>query len=199
VNLRLGKQENLPDDVHTVGAEWSECGRYRYALWRIWGEPGEAAAAFIGMNPSSADEHHDDATARKCGQYARRWGYAGMLMLNLWAIRGTDPEEALRGDVDPVGPENNGWIVAYAEDGCLTYPDEAMATPVGEHPIGLFVAAWGTRGTMNDRGEHVAKRIAHWQDIYCLGTTKHGHPKHPARLANDKEPVLYRNKAEGAA
>jgi len=196
---RLGKQESLPDDVHTVGAEFSDCGQYRYALWRIWGAPGDAIAAFIGMNPSSATADADDTTVRQCGKYARRWGYSGLLMLNIWAIRGTDPAEALRGDVDPVGPENNGWIVAYAEDGWLTYPDEAGAAPAGEHRIGLFVAAWGAQGAMNNRGEQVARRITHWRNLYCLGTTKGGHPWHPSRKRDDLEPMLYRRKTGGTA
>jgi hypothetical protein len=154
----------------------------------------EPIAAFIGMNPSSADENHDDATVRQCRLYAERWGYAGLLMLNIWAIRGTDPEEALRGDVDPVGPWNNGWIVAYAEDGALRAKHDTYLQSDVQHPIGIFVAAWGARGAMNDRGEKVARHITHWRDLYCLGTTKEGHPKHPSRKSLDLEPVLYRQR-----
>lgn len=196
---RLGKQEQLPSDVHTVGAEFSDCGLYRYALWRIWGAPGGPIAAFIGMNPSSADAHHDDATVRKCGQYARRWGYAGMLMINLWAIRGTDPEEALRGDMDPVGPKNDAWLEEFAETSML----DAGQFGLDWCPIGIFVAAWGNQGAraLNGapRGAVVAEMLTRHQDLCCLGITKAGQPKHPARISNDLEPVLYRRRKEAKA
>ncbi|MGL4574986.1 MAG: DUF1643 domain-containing protein, partial [Burkholderiaceae bacterium] len=40
-------------DQGRSGAEMSECGLYRYSLWRRWS--GEPAAVFIGLNPSTAD------------------------------------------------------------------------------------------------------------------------------------------------
>src|SRR4051812_29172166 len=73
------------------GAELSPCRRYRYELWRKWDE-GEVCC-FIGLNPSTADETTDDATIRKCRKYAKRWGFAGMLMLNVFAFRATNPAD----------------------------------------------------------------------------------------------------------
>ena len=62
--------------------------------------------AFIGLNPSTADETVNDPTVTRCMGYARRWGYSGMIMLNLFAYRATDPQEMKR-QADPVGPAND--------------------------------------------------------------------------------------------
>ena len=183
---RLGNHYPLPKYVHTVGAEWSPCLRYRYALWRLWGDdPRATIACFIGMNPSSADEHHDDPTVRKCRGYAERWGYAGLLMLNAWAIRGTDPAEALQADQEPIGPDNDAWIADFAHRGHLPLEHGDRA------PINLFVAAWGNPGTQQGRGAAVTQLVTRHRPLHALGTTQAGQPKHPSRLAYATALTLY--------
>jgi hypothetical protein len=80
----------------------SECGRYRYVLTRTW-DHDLAACAFIGLNPSTADAHEDDPTIRRCIRFARDWGHGGLIMLNLFAWRSTDPRGLLDA-IFPVGP-----------------------------------------------------------------------------------------------
>lgn len=41
------------------GAVISDCGRYRYALWRMW-DNRLPSVLFIGLNPSTADATKDD-------------------------------------------------------------------------------------------------------------------------------------------
>lgn len=189
---RLGRKHRLPENVHTVGAVWSPCGRYRYALWRVWGEPGDPIAAFIGMNPSSADAHHDDATVQRCRGFAWRWSYAGLLMLNAWGIRGTDPEEALAEGQDPIGADNDDLIARHADRGILALSESTEA------PIGLWVAAWGNQGARQGRGEAVAGIVAQSRYVYCLGRTKSGHPRHPSRIGYDTALELFKRGGRGA-
>lgn len=66
---------------------------YRYHLWRRLKREGCGSVAFIGLNPSTADEQKDDPTVRRCIGFARAWGYDRVEMLNLFAFRAKDPRE----------------------------------------------------------------------------------------------------------
>jgi hypothetical protein len=90
------------------GAVFSQCGGYRYLLWRMHHPRGRLLG--VGMlNPSTADEHRNDPTIARCHRLAREMGYPGLLIWNLFALRATDPAE-LRKSRDPIGPENDSAI-----------------------------------------------------------------------------------------
>jgi hypothetical protein len=106
------------------GAVFSECRTYRYMLWRRWKEDKQVTGfgpdaiefdspshmvAFIGLNPSTADETQDDPTIRRCIGFAKSWGFRGMMMLNLFAFRATDPKD-MKAAADPIGPDNDRHI-----------------------------------------------------------------------------------------
>src|SRR3954454_15761859 len=93
----------------------SACGRYRYLLSRQVG-PGLRTATFIMLNPSTADATNDDPTIRRCIGFARQWGCGRLAVLNLFAVRATDPAEMKRAD-DPVGPENRDWFDRHLLEG----------------------------------------------------------------------------------
>lgn len=81
-------------------AEFSPCCTYRYELVRSWGtwateKPMETFCAFVGLNPSTADEAHNDPTVRRCILFAQSWGYTSMVMLNLNPFRATKPQDML--------------------------------------------------------------------------------------------------------
>ena len=42
-------------------------------------------------NEATADESRDDPTIRRCIGFARRWGFARLVVLNLFAFRATRP------------------------------------------------------------------------------------------------------------
>lgn len=60
----------------------SDDRKYRYVLSRNWDET-KPTVLFIGLNPSIADESEDDPTIRRCINFAKDWGYGGILMTNL--------------------------------------------------------------------------------------------------------------------
>ncbi len=144
------------------GAQLSECRTWRYVLWRIW-DPTKDPVNFYGLNPSTADETTDDATIRRCVGFAKLWGYGGIYMLNLFAFRATQPAD-MKAAADPVGPDNDRLLRAYHNTSARS------------------VACWGTHGTFQNRDKVVTELLG---DLYCLGTTKDGHPKHPLRLRAD--------------
>ncbi|MBW2342530.1 MAG: DUF1643 domain-containing protein [Deltaproteobacteria bacterium] len=153
------------------GAEFSPDRVYRYSLWRFWSKDS-AYAAFVGLNPSTADEHKDDPTIRRCIRYAKDWGYSGVIMLNLFAYRSTDPKRLYTVD-DPIGPDNDFHIRSASSKAQVT------------------VAAWGNHGDYLDRAATVIHLLKAPQ---CLGVTKAGSPRHPLYLKKDLKPVPYINR-----
>lgn len=134
-------------------------GRYRYALTRIW-DPGAARVCFCLLNPSTADATTDDPTLRRCLGFARDWGFGGVEIVNLFALRATDPR-LLRRTPDPVGPRNDAAIVRAARR------------------ADLIVAAWGNHGALRSRAEAVRALLSPIATVHALGITKMGHPRHP--------------------
>jgi hypothetical protein len=143
----------------------SSCGRYRYLLSREW-EPMGAACTFIMLNPSTADGTLDDPTIRRCIGFAKAWRYGGMSVVNLFALRATDPRDLSRWSRDnSVGPLNDKFI------------DETIAATRG-----VIVAAWGAGGHLYGRAQEVVDR--HRGRLMRLGTpTLNGSPKHPLYLS----------------
>lgn len=102
-----------PLDMRLVrrSAILSPDGRYRYLLRRDWRDTEGEPLVFVMLNPSTADSESDDPTVRKCCGFASRAGYPGMVVVNLYAIRATNPAE-LRGKPHMliVGSENPKYL-----------------------------------------------------------------------------------------
>ncbi len=147
-------------------ATLSACRRYRYVLIRCWDESLPQLIA-IGLNPSKADESTNDNTVRKLIVLAKRWGYGRLVLLNLFAWRSTD-RSAIATAPDPVGPENDAALERYCTPGRKV------------------LVAWGNDGWRLARDQKVLHRLqAIGCDVWSLGVTKEGRPKHCLYLAND--------------
>ena len=151
------------------GADISPCGRYRYSLWCTWG-PG-AWVNFCCLNPSKADAKLNDPSFTRMMNFARAWGFDGVIVTNLFAYRATDPRD-MKAAVDPVGPDN----------------DEHLKTAYGV--AALTVAAWGAHGTHRGRDAEVRALLP---GLHCLRLTKDGHPGHPLYLPASLRPVEWVN------
>ncbi len=139
-------------------------GPYRYLLWRAWNAK-LPRLLWILLNPSTADECVDDPTLRRVLGFSRSYGFGGLEVVNLFALRSPHPR-ALTQVVDPVGPENDMYI------------REAVGR------ASKIVAAWGSFGTLYRRGHSILAQID--CPIYCLGITKNGSPRHPLYLRHDR-------------
>lgn len=144
-----------------MGAKISACGKYRYRLTRGEGR----LLGFVMLNPSTADADTDDPTIRRCVAFARRDGYDGIDVANLYALRATDPA-ALKTATDPTGGENDHALTLLA---CS---------------CDVIVCAWGTKALMPSHvhwacGILSAERAGRRAQLVCLGTNKDGSPKHP--------------------
>lgn len=153
------------------GATIDPSGTYRYSLWRKWDEDNLTMLRWVLLNPSTADAEQDDPTIRRCIGYAKSWGFGGMVVLNLFALRATDPKELKRTMRDPIGPDNDKWI------------DDVMLK-------GTFaVAGWGAGGALGGRGAAMHRL---YPEMRCLGLTKDGHPRHPLYLPKTLCPEPWR-------
>jgi len=149
----------------TSSALFSTDRRYRYWLLRTW-ESGQPRVAFVGLNPSTATETEDDPTIRRCIGFAQRWGFGGLLMLNLYGWRATQParmwEHHKRGG-DIIGGEKN-YVVS-------------LQHYVEHFGVEQTIAAWG-----NDKlGRERAFRSSGWK-LDCLKKNTNGAPGHPLYL-----------------
>jgi len=152
-------------------AAFSQCRKYRYTLWRLWGGLFSSGyAMFVGLNPSTADETNDDPTVRRCIRYARDWGYAGLCMTNIFAYRATLPDD-MKEVIDPVGPDNNRALI-----------------DVSRHAK-IVIAAWGVHGSHLGRDEEIRKMIP---ELYYLKLTKEGFPGHPLYLSKTLKPTSWK-------
>jgi hypothetical protein len=159
------------------GALLSECGLYRYRLWRRWG-PG-CNVAFVMLNPSTADGEVDDPTIRRCMGLARSWGFDGIEVVNLYALRTTKPKHLLD-HPDPEGPGNVGaWKAAGLMPGMRT-----------------MVAAWGAGCRLGGLPGSQAFWTVAPTGYKCLGITKGGDPRHPLSVRGDAPLVAFTHEAE---
>ena len=150
------------------GGRWavfSACEQYRYVLGRSLGHSGWSRCVFVMLNPSTADELHDDPTIRKCIKLACSWGHDSLRVVNLFAYRSADPR-ALRDVACPSGPLNGSYL---ADE--LTHARR-------------IVCAWGNGGGL--KIDSAVQRFLAWvrsgenpPQLCHLGITAHGQPKHP--------------------
>lgn len=155
----------------------SECGKYRYSLIRVWDE-SKPCVLFIMLNPSTADAENDDPTIRRCIGFAESWGYGGLYVVNLFALRATNPQELLSAPF-VVGVDNERWFRR------LSYLAH------------LVICAWGNGrivDQLQQRLDHNWKPLS-WIDqtkaLHYLELAKDGTPKHPLYLRSDLQPVPF--------
>jgi hypothetical protein len=161
--MKLPLRTTLVDDAH-----FSADGSYRYWLTRAWAP--SPWLNFICLNPSTADSKTDDATVRKLRAFARRWGFGGFCLTNLFAYRATHAND-LRAAPDPVGPDNDRWLVKVASE------------------ASTIVVAWGA-APQRERAQRVLMllesiRSQSQAGLWCLSLTRGGHPRHPLYLPGD--------------
>lgn len=156
-------------DGSVAGCVLSECGAYRYALWRIW-EPAKPRWMMALLNPSTATEEVSDPTITRCIARAQHGGAGGLVVVNAGAIRETDSEKACKA-ADPIGPHNSDWTRALIPS------------------CSLHIAGWGPKAARFG-GDRMMLRV--FQELgvqlFALKKNKDGSPAHPLYLPYSCEP-----------
>ena len=157
----------------TAGATFSKCRSYRYNLYRRWSSA--PAALFVMLNPSTADEIENDPTIERCQRRALDMGYGGIAVVNLFALRATDPRVLYRA-TDPVGPDNDVAIVTTAK------------------VAGIVICGWEMHGHLHGRGEHVLALLVNEACVtpHALRLNADRTPCHPLYLPYNAKPFPLR-------
>lgn len=154
------------------GAHFSPDGQYRYSLWRIWNKQLPLLGVTL-LNPSTATAETDDPTVHRQGERARHLGFGGLIVTNIFAFRSTDPEKLYEVS-DPVGPENDGWIVQEMKR-CQ-----------------LQICGWGKHGAYRGRGVEVCRMLGAVGIVpHALHVNGDGSPAHPLYLPYHIKPFAY--------
>jgi hypothetical protein len=127
--------------------------------------------AWIGLNPSTADEITLDQTLAAVCRYSRKWGFTEVVMLNLFAFRATDPRD-LKLATDPIGPDNDKHLLA------------------GICAVDRVIACWGDHGRFLGRDRQVSELLG--VSFECLLRNRTGTPHHPLYLRSRIKPKRFR-------
>lgn len=140
------------------GATFSECRKYRYALWRIW-DKSKPWVMFIGLNPSTANEVESDPTIKSVCRIAKNNGYGGVYMMNCFPYVSTDPaklKDGLTLETNTKNVDKLKEIGARCKD---------------------VVFAWGN---FKEVDEYISGLLSYlFPKAKALHVNKNGSPKHP--------------------
>lgn len=155
----------------------SECGRFRYVLRRVWDRTKPILVVCM-LNPSTADANKNDPTILQLIWFAKNWGYGGIHIVNLFALRTSKPQELLA-HKDRQGPQNAEYLHA-----AMLIVKMAAQTPPA------MLVAWGNGGDLDQRHEwftHEATQV-YGLTLICLGETQNCSPKHPMARGKHRIP-----------
>jgi hypothetical protein len=171
----LTQPNAMPAKYLESTAVFSLCKLYRYVLTRTW-HLDRPTVVFCMLNPSTADAEQPDPTITRCLNFADTWGYGRLVVVNIFALRSTDPE-GLRRATDPVGPENDRHLF------------EQTAGNVTICAWGATCSKWKSPRIMERPA--VATRAMQGALLHSLRLTKDGHPCHPLYLPGNLTPIIY--------
>ncbi len=170
---RTGEKIVIAKGNESAGAVFSDCDRYRYRLWRVW-NASKPKLCFVMLNPSTATHEVLDPTVTRCQKRAETLGYGGLDVVNIFALRSTDPQKLYEVG-DPYGRYNASEIFK-AVDGSQ-----------------IAICAWGTHGKFMGTGNGIKSFLQHYfpNKTHYLKLNSDGTPAHPLYLPYSLRPVLW--------
>lgn len=171
--------ENAPTLIEQAWALFCPMGCHRYGLGRIW-NPSRSVIVWVMLNPSTADAFRLDPTVSRCRRRAESWMAGGIVVLNAFGLRSTDPD-VLRDHGDPVGCDNDAVI-------------RWLLGPDGPYTVARVILGWGADNTLVKTGRGAAMlTLLRELDVRpaCLKVTKGGHPQHPLYVGYRHQPVPF--------
>lgn len=159
------------DDWVSTAVFGGENNIYRYRLSRIW-DKTLPKLLFSMLNPSKATAERSDPTVTRCIGFAAMLGFGGLEVVNIFALRSTDPE-ALYDHWEPVGADNDDHIIEARRE------------------CGMVICAWGKHGVLQDRGAKVHRLLKELGPVHCLKLNRDGSPGHPLYIPAVTKPFEF--------
>ena len=150
----------------------SNCNKYRYELHREW-DKKKGKVLFIMLNPSTACGVSDDLTTIRCINFAKKWGYGGLMIGNIYPFRAKRPKD-LRKWANNCGKEE--YKALFENMDCVR--DMAVDAEI-------IVCAWGCNYPGIPKWIDEMNYGLHYLELCKDGLT----PKHPlGNLSKDLKP-----------
>jgi len=149
-------------NITNSGSEFSECRKYRYALWRIW-DLSRPLVMFVGLNPSTANETTNDPTIRSVIRIAKANGYGGVYMMNCFPLVSTDPAK-------------------LEVNGDMEFNDHRLKKVA--RLCNAVIFAWGSFSIVKDTGRDKVL-TGMFPNAFALAINQNGSPKHPLYCRTD--------------
>ena len=162
--------------MNTKSAIISDCGKYRYELHREW-DKDKGKVLFIMLNPSTANAIHDDLTTIRCINFAKKWGYGGIMIGNIYPFRAKRPKDLRK------------WLKDKEVDHEYVKYDNRNYIQNMINQCELTVCAWGC----NHPG--IPEMLEYTSGLHYLELCDDGiTPKHPlGNLSKDLVPIGFTN------
>ena len=150
----------------------SKCSTYRYKLTRSW-DRTKGYVLFIMLNPSTADDREDDLTTIRCINFAKHWGYGGIMIGNLYPFRAKRPKDLKK------------WLKTSRKSSLIAMDNNYSYVGDMAYQADFVVCAWGCNHPgVPDWIEELGVPL-HYLELCKDGIT----PKHPlGNLCKDLNP-----------
>jgi hypothetical protein len=178
-------------------AVFSKDRMYRHRLDRWWAD--QPRALICMANPSKAGADENDPTVHSIIRLVRSWyGCGGFTVVNYEPVIATDPNAMRTWQAGMARIDPEGLARVRAENLLLINRLSADAW--------IRIVAWGDIVPWPSKHsmDVLQAMSMNWtQDLYSLGLTKGGNPKHPlargkSRIPDGQQPMLWRRYAEAA-
>ena len=128
------------------------------------------------LNPSTADANNNDLTTIRCMNFAKKWGYGGIMIGNIYPFRAKRPKDLIK------------WIETDKDAAFETTVINRVHVKKMVQQADMIVCAWGC----NHPG--IPEWVEELGDLFYLELCKDDiTPKHPlGNISKDAIPTSYK-------
>ncbi|MGO4889569.1 DUF1643 domain-containing protein [Anaerobacillus sp. MEB173] len=142
----------------------------RYLLNCSW-DAGKPSVTYIMFNPSEGNELVADATLRRSANFAKRWGYGSMNVVNLFSQISKNPKDVAIPSLSEKVRNERYIMKAVSDSECVIF---SWGKLVKDH---------------QDMVEEVTKLVPA-EKQFCIKKTEDGlYPRHPLFLPKNYKPI----------